>query len=99
MAETTAREGELRGADQGSLTLTAQWASADGGVTIKGLLVSCCKEEKRSLVAGPELNYRGLDVLVNTHSKCFQNEERPQEVKPRITVHPSNGTVRYRPES
>lgn len=42
MAKTTAREGQLRDA-AGSLTLTAQWASAEGGVTIRGLLVSCCK--------------------------------------------------------
>lgn len=39
MAKTTTHEGQSRGAAL-SLTLTAQWASAEGGVTIKGLLVS-----------------------------------------------------------
>lgn len=58
MAKTTTHEGQSRGAAL-SLTLTAQWASAEGGVTIKGLLVSRWeKKEKHSATAGTELNYK-----------------------------------------
>ena len=58
---TIACEGQPRGATP-SLTLTAQWASTEGGVTIKGLLVSCWgkKTNKHSTVAGTESSHRRI---------------------------------------
>ena len=78
-----------------ALTLTAQWASAEGGVTIRGLLLSCWGEKETfhcswHWILLPEHMFMvGISI-----SKCFQKGEGAQQVKHRITTSLSNSPPR-----
>lgn len=98
MTKTNASERQLRGPGR-ALTLTAQWASAEGAVTMRGLLLSCWGERER-------LHCSWHRILLQEHvftvrisiSQCFQKGERSQKVKHRITTSLSNSPPRYRPQ-
>lgn len=98
MTKTNASERQLRGPGR-ALTLTAQWASAEGAVTMRGLLLSCWGERER-------LHCSWHRILLQEHvftvrisiSQCFQKGKRSQKVKHRITTSLSNSPPRYRPQ-
>lgn len=66
---------------------------------MRGLLVSCYKGRETVCCGWHGIQLQRMLCVQRTHiSKCFQNGERPQVVKHRITISPSNSTLRYRPK-